>query len=239
MQVTKDSALDARMRVDMRREFFNVMAREAKVRGLDRGVHLRSGEGVGPGADPAPDRESGRAPAGARTHAEGAQARLARLARGALSGRTSAARPGTRATRAGRSTSRSVRSSRSFPAVSVHMEQYRLVSHMQGDGGEVAVDDARAGALAWLLVAALLVLAELQREPSWFDGDRGQTSPSRPGGSGALAKPRVSRARIDRMGRRVARLQVVARRRLTVARFCRVQRIRRQLACSTAPAGVA
>jgi len=29
--VTKDSALDARMRVDMRREFFNVMAHEAKV----------------------------------------------------------------------------------------------------------------------------------------------------------------------------------------------------------------
>ena len=29
--VTKDSAVDARVRVDMRREFFNVMAREAKV----------------------------------------------------------------------------------------------------------------------------------------------------------------------------------------------------------------
>jgi len=31
LHVTKDPALDARMRVDMRREFFNVMAREAKV----------------------------------------------------------------------------------------------------------------------------------------------------------------------------------------------------------------
>ena len=31
LRVTKDPALDARMRVDMRREFFNVMAREAKV----------------------------------------------------------------------------------------------------------------------------------------------------------------------------------------------------------------
>src|SRR4030081_3273267 len=29
--VTKGSAMDARVRVDMRREFFNVMAREAKV----------------------------------------------------------------------------------------------------------------------------------------------------------------------------------------------------------------
>ena len=31
VKVTKDAALDARVRVDMRREFFNVMAREAKV----------------------------------------------------------------------------------------------------------------------------------------------------------------------------------------------------------------
>ncbi len=31
LAVTKDAALDARMRVDMRREFFNVMAHEAKV----------------------------------------------------------------------------------------------------------------------------------------------------------------------------------------------------------------
>ena len=31
VKVTKDPALDARVRVDMRREFFNVMAREAKV----------------------------------------------------------------------------------------------------------------------------------------------------------------------------------------------------------------
>ncbi len=31
VEVTKDPALDARMRVDMRREFFNVMAHEAKV----------------------------------------------------------------------------------------------------------------------------------------------------------------------------------------------------------------
>ena len=31
LKVTKDPALDARVRVDMRREFFNVMAREAKV----------------------------------------------------------------------------------------------------------------------------------------------------------------------------------------------------------------
>ena len=31
VKVTKDSAVDARVRVDMRREFFNVMAREAKV----------------------------------------------------------------------------------------------------------------------------------------------------------------------------------------------------------------
>jgi hypothetical protein len=31
VNVTKDPALDARVRVDMRREFFNVMAREAKV----------------------------------------------------------------------------------------------------------------------------------------------------------------------------------------------------------------
>ena len=31
VEVTKDVAADARVRVDMRREFFNVMAREAKV----------------------------------------------------------------------------------------------------------------------------------------------------------------------------------------------------------------
>ena len=31
VKVTKDPALDARVRVDMRREFFNVMAREARV----------------------------------------------------------------------------------------------------------------------------------------------------------------------------------------------------------------
>jgi hypothetical protein len=31
VQVTKDSATDARLRVEMRREFFNVMAREGKV----------------------------------------------------------------------------------------------------------------------------------------------------------------------------------------------------------------
>jgi len=31
VKVAKDAALDARVRVDMRREFFNVMAREAKV----------------------------------------------------------------------------------------------------------------------------------------------------------------------------------------------------------------
>ena len=31
MKVTKGPAADARVRVDMRREFFNVMAREAKV----------------------------------------------------------------------------------------------------------------------------------------------------------------------------------------------------------------
>ena len=31
VNVTKDSATDARVRVDMRREFFNVMAKEAKV----------------------------------------------------------------------------------------------------------------------------------------------------------------------------------------------------------------
>ena len=31
LKVTKDPALDARVRVDMRREFFNVMAREARV----------------------------------------------------------------------------------------------------------------------------------------------------------------------------------------------------------------
>ena len=31
LKVTKDPALDARVRVDMRREFFNVMAREGKV----------------------------------------------------------------------------------------------------------------------------------------------------------------------------------------------------------------
>jgi hypothetical protein len=31
VSVSKDPALDARVRVDMRREFFNVMAREAKV----------------------------------------------------------------------------------------------------------------------------------------------------------------------------------------------------------------
>jgi hypothetical protein len=31
VSVTKDPAVDARVRVDMRREFFNVMAREAKV----------------------------------------------------------------------------------------------------------------------------------------------------------------------------------------------------------------
>ena len=31
VQVSKDAALDAQVRVDMRREFFNVMAREAKV----------------------------------------------------------------------------------------------------------------------------------------------------------------------------------------------------------------
>jgi hypothetical protein len=31
LKVSKDPALDARVRVDMRREFFNVMAREAKV----------------------------------------------------------------------------------------------------------------------------------------------------------------------------------------------------------------
>ncbi len=31
VKVTKDAAIDARVRVDMRREFFNVMAREGKV----------------------------------------------------------------------------------------------------------------------------------------------------------------------------------------------------------------
>ena len=31
VKVTKDAALDARVRVDMRREFFNVMAKEGKV----------------------------------------------------------------------------------------------------------------------------------------------------------------------------------------------------------------
>ena len=76
-KVTKGPAADARVRVDMRREFFNVMAREGKVRRLDRGVHLRPGQGLRARADPAADRQRRRAPAGARAHAQGAQARLA------------------------------------------------------------------------------------------------------------------------------------------------------------------
>ena len=44
-KVTKGRRADARVRVDMRREFFNVMAREGEGRRLDRGLHLRPGEG--------------------------------------------------------------------------------------------------------------------------------------------------------------------------------------------------
>ena len=50
LKVTKDAATDARVRVEMRREFFNVMAREAKVDDWDRGLHLRPGQGLGPRA---------------------------------------------------------------------------------------------------------------------------------------------------------------------------------------------
>ena len=65
VKVTKGPAADARVRVDMRREFFNVMAREAQGRRLDRGLHLRPGQGLRAAADPAADHQRGRAPAGA------------------------------------------------------------------------------------------------------------------------------------------------------------------------------
>ena len=48
VKVTKDAALDARVRVDMRREFFNVMAREGKVPDWVEAFTYGQAKGSGP-----------------------------------------------------------------------------------------------------------------------------------------------------------------------------------------------
>ena len=72
MKVTKGPAADARVRVDMRREFFNVMAREGKVPDWVEAFTYGQAKAIGARAVPAADRQRRRAPAGARAHAEGA-----------------------------------------------------------------------------------------------------------------------------------------------------------------------
>jgi hypothetical protein len=47
-KVTKDPAVDARVRVDMRREFFNVMAKEAKVPDWIEAFNYGQAKGSGP-----------------------------------------------------------------------------------------------------------------------------------------------------------------------------------------------
>ena len=67
VKVTKGPAADARVRVEMRREFFNVMAARGEGARLDRGVHLRPGQGHRARAVPEADRQRRRAPAGTRS----------------------------------------------------------------------------------------------------------------------------------------------------------------------------
>ena len=82
--VTKDSAVDAQVRVDMRREFFNVMAREGKVPDWIEAFTYGQAKASGPGAVPEADRERGRQAAGTPAPSPRAQAGLAARARDRL-----------------------------------------------------------------------------------------------------------------------------------------------------------
>ncbi len=68
IKVTKGPAGDARLRVDMRREFFNVMAREAKVADWIEAFTYGQAKASGPRAVPEADRQRRGAPAGAPAH---------------------------------------------------------------------------------------------------------------------------------------------------------------------------
>ena len=109
--VTKDSAIDAQVRVDMRREFFNVMAREGKVPDWIEAFTYGQAKASGPEqflkliasvVDKQQERQRLRRrasrPSGASRDRRGRQPR-------AVSGRRSAAARGTPATPAGTGTS--------------------------------------------------------------------------------------------------------------------------------------
>ena len=64
MKVTKGPAADARVRVDMRREFFNVMAREGKVPDWIEAFSYGQAKATGPEQFLRLIVERGRAPAG-------------------------------------------------------------------------------------------------------------------------------------------------------------------------------
>ena len=66
VKVTKGPAADARVRVDMRREFFNVMAREGKVPDWIEAFTYGQAKASGPEQFLQADRQRRRAPAGAR-----------------------------------------------------------------------------------------------------------------------------------------------------------------------------
>ena len=69
VKVTKGPAADARVRVDMRREFFNVMAREGKVADWIEAFTYGQAKAIRARAVPQADHQRRRAPAGARAHA--------------------------------------------------------------------------------------------------------------------------------------------------------------------------
>ena len=69
VKVTKGPAADARVRVDMRREFFNVMAREAKIADWVEAFTYGQAKASGPEQILRLVDQRRRAPAGARTHA--------------------------------------------------------------------------------------------------------------------------------------------------------------------------
>ena len=74
VKVTKGSAADARVRVDMRREFFNVMAREGKVPDWIEAFTYGQAKASGPEQFLRADHQRRRAPAGT-PHAQGAPPR--------------------------------------------------------------------------------------------------------------------------------------------------------------------
>jgi hypothetical protein len=72
VKVTKASAADARVRVEMRREFFNVMAKEGKVPDWIEAFTYGQAKATGPSSSEA-DHQSRRGSAGARAHAQSAR----------------------------------------------------------------------------------------------------------------------------------------------------------------------